>query len=269
MSLRPTREDWARAAYDLSRGLRAYNLWLLLGFNDIRQRYNRSKLGQFWITLSMGIFIGGIGIVYSVLFNQPIQEYVPYVAVNITIWTLISGIVGESSNVFVQSSIYIRQDAVAKTVFVMRLLVRNIIILGHNLVIIPIAFVCFLVPPSPVILLFIPGLVIDLAAFFLMTLILGTLATRFRDLSQIIQNALQLLFFVTPIMWRTNQMTEGHERFVRWNPFAALLQIVADPILGHVPPVRTYGVAGAAFLLLTITALPLFARFRARLVYWL
>lgn len=269
MSLRPTREDWALAARDLFRGLSAYNLWLLLGFNDIRQRYNRSKLGQFWITLSMGIFISGIGVVYSVLFNQPIREYIPYVAVNITTWTLISGIVGESPNVFTQSSIYIRQDAVAKTVFVMRLLVRNVIILGHNLIIIPITFLSFLIVPSPVILLFIPGLVVVLAAMFFLIVILGTLSTRFRDLSQIIQNALQLLFFVTPIMWRANQMTNGHEGFVLWNPFAALLGIVADPILGHVPSLRTYGVAGLTFAVLAALALPLFARFRARLVYWL
>ena len=269
MSLRPTREDWALAARDLKRGLSAYHLWFLLGFNDIRQRYNRSKLGQFWITLSMGIFISGIGIVYSVLFNQPIREYVPYVAVNITIWTLISGIVGESPNVFTQSAIYLRQDATAKCVFVMRLLVRNAIILAHNLIIIPIAFLSFLIVPSPVLLLFVPGLVLVLAAMFFLIVILGTLATRFRDLAQIIQNALQLLFFVTPIMWRASQLTAGHEGFVLWNPFAALLGIVADPILGRVPSRGTYGVACLTLVVLAVLALPLFARFRARLVYWL
>ena len=269
MSLRPQRRDWVLAVRDLKSGLLAYNLWLLLGFNDIRQRYNRSKLGQFWITLSMGIFIGGIGLVYSVLFNQPIREYIPYLAVNITMWTLLSGTVSESTNVFVQSSVYIRQDSIAKTVFVLRLLVRNLITFGHNLIIIPVAFLCFAVVPSSVLLLFVPGLLIVLVALFLMTLILGTLSTRFRDLPQIIQNALQLLFFVTPVMWRADQMTGQREHIVRWNPFAALLNVIADPVLGRVPALDVYGVALAFLLLLAVMALPLFARFRARLVYWL
>lgn len=269
MSLRPTQQDWALATRDLKQGLKAYDLWLLLGLNDIRQRYNRSRLGQFWITLSMGIFIGGIGLVYSVLFNQPIREYIPYIAVNITIWTLISGVIGESANVFVQSAIYIRQDAVAKTVFVMRLLVRSLIVLAHNLVIIPVAFLCFKFVPSLSVFLAIPGLIIVLVALFLSTLILGVMATRFRDLSQIIQNALQLLFFITPIMWRSDQMSHNRQEVVLWNPLAALLQIVADPILGRVPSATTYLMAITAVVVLAVMALPLFARFRARLVYWL
>ena len=82
MSLRPTPRDWQRAWRDLTRGISARNIWALLAVNDIKARYKRSKFGQFWITFSMAIFIGGIGAVYSVLFAQPIHEYLPYLAVN-------------------------------------------------------------------------------------------------------------------------------------------------------------------------------------------
>src|SRR4029077_11802271 len=43
----------AAARADLARGVSRWRLWLLLGLNDIRQRYQRSRVGQFWITLSM------------------------------------------------------------------------------------------------------------------------------------------------------------------------------------------------------------------------
>ena len=77
----PTKRDWRLAASDMVRGLLAWEIWTLLGVSDIRQRYKRSRLGQFWITASMAIFIVSIGVVYSLLFNQPIYDYVPLLAV--------------------------------------------------------------------------------------------------------------------------------------------------------------------------------------------
>lgn len=242
---------------------------MLLGVNDIRLRYNRSKFGQFWITLSMGIFIGGLGLVYSALFNQPIHEYIPYLAVNITIWTLLSTTVGESTSVFVQAAGYLRQDSIPKTVFVMRLLTRNAIVFAHNLVIIPIAFVVFGHMPGSALLLVLPGLLIVALTLFFISLALGLLATRFRDLPQIIQNVLQLLFFVTPVMWRLDQMAVERQHIIMMNPFAALLRIVADPIRGVTPPASSYAIALGFLAVAGLLALFLFARFRARLVYWL
>ena len=254
---------------DVVSGISAWNIWYLLGISDIRQRYNRSKFGQFWITLSMGVFIGGIGLVYSVLFHQPVQQYIPYLAANITIWNLISATIGESGTVFTQAALYMRQDAMAKTIFIMRLLLRNMVVLAHNIVIVPLVFIAFQYAPSSVIVLALPGLALVIVALFLMTLILGILSTRFRDLPQIVQNALQLLFFVTPIMWRADQMTPDQQNLVLLNPFAALLRIVVEPILGGIPPLESYLISLAFIGFLAIIALPLFARFRARIVYWL
>lgn len=269
MSLQPTTRDWVRASRDLQGGLVRHHLWMLLGINDIRLRYNRSKFGQFWITLSMGIFIGGLGLVYSTLFNQPIREYIPYLAVNITVWTLLSTTIGESASIFIQASAYLRQDSIPKTVFVMRLLVRNAIVFAHNLVIIPITFVVFSYVPGVAVLLAVPGLLIVALTLFFISLILGLLSTRFRDLPQIIQNALQLLFFVTPVMWRLDQMGAERQHYIIMNPFAALLRIVADPIRGLVPPASSYAISLGFLAVVGAIALLLFARFRARLVYWL
>lgn len=268
-SLRPKRRDWDLARRDLVGGLAAHDIWMLLGTNDIRLRYNRSKFGQFWITLSMAIFIGGIGFVYSTLFGQPMQDYLPFLAVNITIWTLISGTIIDSSTVFTQAAVFMRQDALPRTVFVLRLMVRNVIVLAHNLVIVPLAFLIFLVRPSWTVVLAVPGLAIVLVALFFITLVLGVLATRFRDLPQIVQNGMQLFFFVTPIMWRSDQLKDQRELVILLNPFASLLRIVSDPLLGRVPPVESYATAGVFVVILAAIALPFFARFRARLVYWL
>lgn len=269
MSLSPTRRDWRLMLNDVVLGIASWHVWVLLGFSDVRQRYKRSKFGQFWITLSMGIFVAGIGVVYAFLFRQPVREYLPFLAVNMVVWTLISGIVNDATLAFVQASVYLRQEAMPKTVFILRILVRNLIAFAHNLIIIPIVFAVFLIVPSPTLLMAIPGLALMMVAAFLSAMIIGILSTRFRDLPQIIQNLLQIAFFTTPIMWRVDQMGDAAWYIVGFNPFAVFLRIVAEPMHGRIPGVATYVSAFVVIAILTLIAAPLFARFRARIVYWL
>lgn len=268
-SLRPRNADWHLAAQDVVRGLAAWQVWNLLAVTDIRQRYRRSRLGQFWLTLSTGIFVGGIGFVYAFLFKQPVHEFIPMLAVNIIIWNLISGLVNDTATTFVSASVYLRQDALPKTIFVMRLIVRNLIAFAHNLVIIPIAFVIFGATTGPAIVLAIPGLMLLTVAAFLVTLLLGILCTRFRDLPSILQNLMQLAFFVTPVMWRPEQMGEAAWYIVGLNPFAIFLLLVTEPIHGRVPSLSLYLAGVVVIGLLFAITWPLFARFRARIVYWL
>src|SRR4029450_1967722 len=117
----------------------------------------------------MAFFIASTGVVYSLLFKQPIYDYVPLLAVNMTVWTLLSGIVTDSTTAFVQASLYLRRDALPKTIFVIRVLTRNLIILGHNILIIPLMFLIFGVVPTPAAILAIPRLALLIAAAFRVT----------------------------------------------------------------------------------------------------
>ena len=84
-------------------GFRAWRVWVVLGWNDIRQRYRRSVLGPFWITLSMGIFILMLGIIYSRLFHTPIGTYLPFLSVGYIIWGFISSVTNEAALLFTRA----------------------------------------------------------------------------------------------------------------------------------------------------------------------
>ena len=266
---RPWVREWRLAALDLVRCFRGWHVWALLGVSDIRLRYKRSRFGQFWITLSMAFFVAGIGAVYGGLFHQNIREYIPYLAVNMTIWTLIQTSISESCQAFIEAAPYLRQEALPKSTFIMRVLVRNLMAFGHNVVIIPLVFIIFLYPPSLVALLAIPGLMLVLAGIFTASIILALLCTRFRDMPQIVGNLLQLAFFVTPIMWHVEQLGANAVYVEVLNPFAAFLRVVSEPLLGHVPSAQTYGTVVMALCVLSLIAWPIFAKYRARIVYWL
>ena len=43
---------------DIHEGIENWRIWHLMGSAELRRRYARSRLGQFWLTLSTGILIG-------------------------------------------------------------------------------------------------------------------------------------------------------------------------------------------------------------------
>jgi lipopolysaccharide transport system permease protein len=52
---------------DLLRGIRKWRLCHLMGLSEIRRRYARSRIGQFWLTISTGVVVAALGLVWSTL----------------------------------------------------------------------------------------------------------------------------------------------------------------------------------------------------------
>jgi lipopolysaccharide transport system permease protein len=266
----PPRPSYASGlVWDVVHSIRRWQLWWLLGYNDVRQRYRRSRVGQLWITLSMGIFVIAIGPVYALLFNTELKEFLPYLTVNIVVWGFISTMINDACTAFIQSDGYIRQERIPKIGFLFRILVRNFLILAHNALLIPPVFLVFGKSIGWTILLAIPGLILVVVICLLMALFLATICARFRDFPQIVTNVVQVAFFLTPIFWQKKQILTDYHFVVDFNPFASLLSIVASPILDKVPTTFEYAMSFATLLLCALVAIPFFARYRARIVYWL
>lgn len=257
------------AVKDIELGFKSWQLSYVLSVGDIRQRYSRSKLGQFWISISMLIFIVAIGVVYSFLFHQSIRTFLPYVACNYVVWMWISSSISDSTHVFVQAKQYLEQTRIPRSVFVLRVIIRNLINFLHNILIVPLVFLCMMRPLSWTIILAIPGIVLILGCSFFACLSIGVICTRFRDLPQVVQSLMQITMFLTPIMWPETSLNKNVQIIVSYNPFAALLHMVSKPLQGVVPSVRDCTIASLAFIVIAGIALYIFSRFRARIVYWL
>lgn len=266
-------QHFERGLADFAVGLGDWRMWMLLGMNDIRQRYRRSRLGQFWITLALGTTILTLGILYAYLFNMPPREYLPYLGTSFVVWGLILNLITDSCTVFIGAENYIRQVPMPKSVFVYRMLVRNVVIFFHNLIILPPLFIFFDVPVGWSLLLVPLGVALILLNGVWIGLLLGTVCARFRDMPQIINSLMQVVFYLTPIMWRPQQLPSRVHWLLRdlvnWNPFESFLVLVRDPLMGTVPPLFAWEMAFGVTVTGFIIAFACFARFRARIVYWL
>jgi ABC-type polysaccharide/polyol phosphate export permease len=244
-------------------------LWWLLATSDIKQRYRRSRMGQLWLTLSMGVTILALGLVYPLVFHVRIGGYLPSVAVGYVVWTFISSLVTEGSLAFISAAPFLKQSPEPRSIYVYRVLVRNGLVFLHNALIIVITFLIFRVPLTWAMCVSVLGFGLMCIAAGWVVLLLGVLAARFRDLPQIVASFIQVVFFVTPIMWQPEMLPADKHWIIHANPFAAFISVVREPLLGSIPDLTTWLIALAWAFAGYLVAIPFFARFRARIVYWL
>jgi ABC-2 type transport system permease protein len=140
--------SWSLAWADLTGAMNGWEFWGTLGWNYIKQKYRRSVIGPFWLTITQAIMVGSIGVLYSFLFKVPIHEYLPYLALGLLLWGFISSLVSEGCVAFTANESFLKQLSAPKSSFILRLIWRNLLMLAHNMVIyIPVVFF-FLCPSS-------------------------------------------------------------------------------------------------------------------------
>lgn len=263
------KRDLRLAWLDLREAARRWPLILHLSWNDIRQRYRRSTLGPLWLTISVAIQIGALGFVYGRLFKLDLAAYLPHLAAGMTIWALIGSMINEGCMCFISAESYLKQAPLPKSMFPARVVLRCLLNFCHDIVIV---LVVLLIYPPAVdwgMALVTLGLVVLALNGLWVGLLMGMLCTRFRDLPPIIASVIQVAFFVTPVIWVSSALSGRAAMLLAFNPFAVFLSLVRDPLMGQPVPLSHWSVAFVITVCGWTVAFFAFARFRARITYWL
>ncbi len=254
---------------DLIFALKKPQLWGVLSWYDIKQRYKRSTLGPFWVTISTGVLVGMLSILWSTLFKLNVKEYLPFFCVGQVVWTFISMQLTEACTGFVQFEYLIKQSKVSFCALILRILSRNIIIFFHNFIIIVIV-ITFVGPGWSFNALWaIPGLFILSLFLFFTSIILAIVCTRFRDMQMIVQNLLLVSFYFTPIMWKTDQLHGVILKYINFNPLVHFFNIIRGPMLGGLPDIRSIIVSIVCTFVTFLAAMVILMKTKHRIAYWL
>lgn len=246
-----------------------FEMWSLLGWYDIKHRYRRSIIGPFWITISTGVMVAMIGMMFSKIFKTELAEFLPHFAVGQITWLLISTQMNDACVTFVQYQSVIKQVPVPLTVHVLRRLWCNFILFLHNFVIILIVLILFGQDRPLPSVYFIPALLAVVALLFFLSVILGIVCTRFRDIAQIVAVFLQLAYFFTPIFWMKKVLSGKYLLVTELNPFYHMIELVRAPLLGSVPEIRHAVFMMIYMIASAIMAFFLMKKFRHRVAFWL
>ena len=256
-----------RALADLRDGLSQWRLALALARLDLRNRYRGSVLGPLWMSLSTLIMLIGLGLLYGALFKFKLSDYLPHLAVSLIVWQWIAGFINDSCAALTSAEGVIRQMRLPYTLHALRVAFRNTLVAAHSLALIPIVFLIFGQVPGPEALLAIPGLLLIGINMLAGGLLLGMVCARFRDIPPIVANAVQLAFFVSPILWKPELLGDAMV-WMALNPFYALLETVRGPLLeGGGPPLAWLAAIFYTTLHVVLAGF-LFARFRSRIAFW-
>lgn len=271
----PSQSKTLKAAWsDLVRGFNQHELWLQLGWQDIKQRYRRSVLGPLWITIATGVMAAALGLLYSVLFKIPVAQFLPHVTVGLIMWNFISGCIKEGSDVFIDNEGLIKQLPSALSVHVYRLVWKQTLFLAHNMVIWVILMLIFPRPLGWDILLAIPALALLIVNGVWVSMFFGIIATRYRDVSPLLEAGTQLLFYVTPIVWTTQTLYEQggavseRAKLAQLNPLYHYMEVVRAPLIGVDLPAYHWWVVIGCTIAGVFLALGAMKQWRFRVSYW-
>ncbi|WKU20879.1 ABC transporter permease [Advenella alkanexedens] len=242
----------------------------MLGWQDVRQRYRRSALGPFWLTISMGIMISTMGLVFGQIFKSPLTEFLPFLSIGIILWGFISVSISEGCTSFIDAQAIIKQLPIPLFVHIIRTIWRNILILAHNIVIFPLIFIAVGKSLNLTMLISILGFLLLIINLTWITLLVGLLSARFRDLPQIIASILQVVFYLTPIIWMPSLLPQRANLYLLdINPVYHLLEIVRSPLLGNFPTITNWVVTLILALFGWTLTLVMYGRYKNRIAYWL
>ncbi|MBN4666578.1 ABC transporter permease [Pandoraea nosoerga] len=248
--------------------LRNWRLVHLMGITTLRTRYARSKFGQTWLSITTLVQILCTGLVWSLIWRMQISEYLPYVGVGHIVYLFISQTINDSSGAFIADARLYLNDKQPFMLSIGAHIYRNVLTLLHN-------------APTIIVLLlwssdvhpnlnweFLAGLLLAFVFIFFATYFVAAMCTRFRDLIQLVGLLFQLIFLVTPIMWKVTFLPEQYRKYVYINPFASLLELIRNPLIGIA--VNEWALLSlCAWTALTILlSLIVYSRMNREIIYW-
>jgi lipopolysaccharide transport system permease protein len=254
---------------EVAGGLANWRIAHLIGIGELRRRYARSRLGQFWLVASTGITVCVLGIVWSLLWKTPLDEMMPYIASALILWSLITGTLGEAPLALVGAAPMFLNQGMSFSTVIFALLYRQLLVFLHNVTIAAATLLVFQRPLGPAALLALPGFLLLVVNLAWPAHLIAMACARFRDLASVVANLLVVGSFITPVFWQEQQIPAEQYWLIRFNPLATLLSIVRDPILGKVPPAESWLTAIVLALVGSFATLFIVGRLRRRIIYWL
>jgi len=257
----------ARVVWDVGQIVRNFRFWFFLAWLEVRQQYRRSSLGPFWITLTTAAYVASLVIVFGILFKIRSDDYAPWVTLGVITWNMIVACMGDAGLILISKKQLLSQRQISHNGLVLVSVLKAFFVFLHQIPIFLGVMLYFNLTPTiytSAILLTLPLLVLVLHP---LALIIAYLSARLRDIPPLVTAVLTPLFFVTPIMWAPSQLADK-AWIADLNPFAAMIGIIREPLLGRPVPSEMLLLVLGTGLALWLVAFAMQIRFRRRIMYW-
>ena len=256
------------AVRDIIDGIKLAPLWSRLAWEQTVARFRRTVLGPFWLTANLLAISLALSLVFGELMGQQWRTNFALIISGILSWTLVGGVLAEAAGVFISAAPLMQTMRLPLSFHILLMMMRNFINFLAQLIALWVVLALFRLGSLPTwhILLGLPIVLIDGA---LLSLIVAIPSTRFRDINQTVGFAVQILFFLTPVFWVPSQMHGKKAILFGLNPFAHMLELIRQPLIGRAPALIHYEWGIGLMVSLSLVAVALLALYRKRVVFWI
>jgi ABC-type polysaccharide/polyol phosphate export permease len=257
---------FSKALKDLSGGIGMRHVWAYQAYHDISAKYKRTALGSFWIAGQMIFTSIAYALVFGGLSGASLHDTLPWIMGGILCYTVVSAILTECPEIFLSNGGIISNHAYPFTYFKFEHAAKTFIIFLHNLVIfeITLALVGALAVPHWTIILGLPLVWLNVFTWGGMT---AMLAARYRDLRFLLPYLSTLLLFLSPVIWRPEQL-QRNRLLIDLNPFYPFIEMIRSPLLGTAMPMHLWPMAAGVTVVGIILWLIMFDALRKRIPFW-
>ena len=259
-----------RTIRDVVRSVGLWHIWIRLGMQDVRLKFRRSAVGVGWIFVNLAVLVSSIGFIYANLLGQDTREFIPYLTIGMILWGYLTSSIVDGGNAFVNSEGYIKQISLPIYVYIFRFFVSISMTTLIAMLAYVVVAVIYAVPFGAGTLLALPGLLLVMVASLLLVTIFAHLNARFRDIAHMASVGMQVLFYVTPVIFPAELLRRRTDLsfVVNLNPMYHLLEVVRRPLLaGVAADWHSYATASVVIVVLTAVAAVVIATNQRRIVY--
>jgi lipopolysaccharide transport system permease protein len=237
--------------------------------NELISRFARSKLGGLWMIINPLSQVA----IYALILSNVLAAKLPgvsnqyayaiYLMAGLLAWTLFSEIIGRCLNLFIEQGNLMKKMSFPRitlpAIVVGSNLLNNILLfiamlgifamLGHQFSV----AMFWLIPLTLIVVVFALGI----------GLILGVMNVFLRDIGQLIPIIMQMLFWLTPIVYPVSIIPESYQHLLNLNPVYPITHAYQQILVYGAAPTLDGGLATTAIIALVLILLSLFLFRRA------
>ncbi len=208
----------------------------MLALKDFKLRYRNSVLGFVWSLLNPLAYMMVLTIVFSLLLHSNIPNFAPWILMALLIWRFFQIATVQSLYSIIGNPSLVTKVYIPRTLIVLSSNFANLI--GSSLEFVILLPLLFLLGVQPDIhILFLPVIVgMEFVLIFALSLFLSSLNLKYRDFSQIWEIAMQLGFFLSPIVYDESVVPARYIFFYSLNPITRLIDVTRRLFLQHQLP---------------------------------
>jgi len=213
-----------------------------LVYKEMKLTYCSSFLGLLWAMFIPFANIMVLWVVFGLIFKSQMENFVIYMITGILPWNLFSTSLVRSTDSIAANSSLLKNIYFPRLILPAATVAFQLVLFGMGFVVFLIVYFAAVADPSASLLLYPAALLLYCVFLLGIVFVVSAATVFFKDVRQIVEIAVYILFWSTPIVYAFSQIGGKVKTAIMLNPLTHFMTLFHDIVYwGRVPPLSTWG----------------------------